>query len=219
RDLGADLGCHAHVAWLRREWSGPFHADEGLTLSAIEALAGTPPLYLFDGYPTVADFAIYGALGQFARDPTGRKMMARLPALRGYVERLDAMTIPLPLVETAVQPSRDIRRLHPLFAEFIGTYWPVLVANYRAMAQPKPPAVVRAVLVDGTTFSHTPSRYMAGRFKQLLALLDETYRRQDHLFGDEGLRLESALMSQVARLTHYVEGRELLREYQHLGMH
>jgi len=44
RDLGADLGCHAHVAWLRREWSGPFHADEGLTLDAIEALAGTPEL-------------------------------------------------------------------------------------------------------------------------------------------------------------------------------
>jgi len=44
RDLGAELGCHAHVSWLRREWSGPFHADKGLTLEAIEAMAGTAEL-------------------------------------------------------------------------------------------------------------------------------------------------------------------------------
>ncbi|MCC5970987.1 MAG: tRNA pseudouridine(55) synthase TruB [Pararhodobacter sp.] len=44
RDLGAALGCLGHVAWLRREWSGPFQAEEGLTLDQIEALAGTPEL-------------------------------------------------------------------------------------------------------------------------------------------------------------------------------
>lgn len=44
RDLGAALGCHGHVAWLRREWSGPFNAGEGLTLEALEAIAGTPEL-------------------------------------------------------------------------------------------------------------------------------------------------------------------------------
>ena len=44
RDLGEALGCHAHVAWLRREWSGPFLADDGLSLDQIEAMAGTPEL-------------------------------------------------------------------------------------------------------------------------------------------------------------------------------
>ncbi len=41
RDLGAALGCLGHVMWLRREWSGPFAASEGVTLERIEALAGS----------------------------------------------------------------------------------------------------------------------------------------------------------------------------------
>ncbi|MCC5987854.1 MAG: tRNA pseudouridine(55) synthase TruB [Pararhodobacter sp.] len=44
RDLGRALGCLGHVTWLRREWSGPFHANEGLGLEEIERLAGTPEL-------------------------------------------------------------------------------------------------------------------------------------------------------------------------------
>lgn len=44
RDLGAALGCLGHVLWLRREWSGPFRADQGLTLDQIDALARTPDL-------------------------------------------------------------------------------------------------------------------------------------------------------------------------------
>ncbi|WP_299873521.1 tRNA pseudouridine(55) synthase TruB [uncultured Sulfitobacter sp.] len=44
RDLGAALGCHAHVRHLRRIWSGPFDAEEGLTLEQIDALARTPDL-------------------------------------------------------------------------------------------------------------------------------------------------------------------------------
>ncbi len=44
RDLGAALGCLGHVAWLRREWSGPFEASDGLTLEQIEAIARTPAL-------------------------------------------------------------------------------------------------------------------------------------------------------------------------------
>ena len=41
RDLGAALGCLGHVLWLRREWSGPFKAADGVTLERIEALAGS----------------------------------------------------------------------------------------------------------------------------------------------------------------------------------
>jgi tRNA pseudouridine55 synthase len=44
RDLGAALGCLGHVAWLRREWSGPFLAEDGVTLQEIEAQARTDAL-------------------------------------------------------------------------------------------------------------------------------------------------------------------------------
>ena len=39
RDLGRVLGCLGHVAWLRREWSGPFNASEGVSLEDIDRLA------------------------------------------------------------------------------------------------------------------------------------------------------------------------------------
>ncbi|NNE53431.1 MAG: tRNA pseudouridine(55) synthase TruB [Sulfitobacter sp.] len=44
RDLGVALGCYGHVRDLRRTWSGPFDAADGLTLDQIEAMARTPEL-------------------------------------------------------------------------------------------------------------------------------------------------------------------------------
>jgi tRNA pseudouridine55 synthase len=44
RDLGAALGCLGHVEWLRRIWSGPFRAEQGVTLDQIEAEARTDAL-------------------------------------------------------------------------------------------------------------------------------------------------------------------------------
>ena len=44
RDLGRALGCLGHVLWLRREWSGPFEASDGISLDEIDALAKTPDL-------------------------------------------------------------------------------------------------------------------------------------------------------------------------------
>lgn len=41
RDLGEALGCHGHVRQLRRVWSGPFEAAEGVTMDRIEELART----------------------------------------------------------------------------------------------------------------------------------------------------------------------------------
>lgn len=41
RDLGAALGCLGHVLWLRREWSGPFEASDGVSLEDIDRLART----------------------------------------------------------------------------------------------------------------------------------------------------------------------------------
>lgn len=47
RDLGQALGCYGHVTGLRRIWSGPFTAEDGLSLDQVEAMAKTPEL---DGY-------------------------------------------------------------------------------------------------------------------------------------------------------------------------
>ena len=41
RDLGEALGCYGHVAWLRRVWSGPFDAENAISLERIEELART----------------------------------------------------------------------------------------------------------------------------------------------------------------------------------
>ncbi|MGB8621466.1 MAG: tRNA pseudouridine(55) synthase TruB [Paracoccaceae bacterium] len=44
RDLGEALGCLGHVTRLRRIWSGPFDAEDGIGMDIIEALAKTPEL-------------------------------------------------------------------------------------------------------------------------------------------------------------------------------
>ncbi|NDV50497.1 MULTISPECIES: tRNA pseudouridine(55) synthase TruB [unclassified Salipiger] len=44
RDLGEALGCFGHVLRLRRVWSGPFEASDGISVEQIDALAKTPEL-------------------------------------------------------------------------------------------------------------------------------------------------------------------------------
>lgn len=44
RDLGRALGCLGHVLCLRRTWSGPFEASDGLSLAAVEEMANLPEL-------------------------------------------------------------------------------------------------------------------------------------------------------------------------------
>lgn len=44
RDLGEVLGCHAHVLHLRRIWSGPWDAEDGVSLETIDDMAKTPEL-------------------------------------------------------------------------------------------------------------------------------------------------------------------------------
>ena len=44
RDLGQALGCLGHVLWLRRDWSGPFAAGDGISMEEIERLAHQPEL-------------------------------------------------------------------------------------------------------------------------------------------------------------------------------
>ncbi|MAC77988.1 MAG: tRNA pseudouridine(55) synthase TruB [Rhodobacteraceae bacterium] len=47
RDLGEKLGCYGHVVSLRRVWSGPFEAADGITMDKVEELAKTPDLDAF----------------------------------------------------------------------------------------------------------------------------------------------------------------------------
>ena len=44
RDLGQDLGCFGHVTQLRRIWSGPFEAKDGISLETLDSLAKSPDL-------------------------------------------------------------------------------------------------------------------------------------------------------------------------------
>ncbi len=44
RDLGKALGCHGHVKELRRIWSGPFEAEDGLSIEQIDEMAKTTAL-------------------------------------------------------------------------------------------------------------------------------------------------------------------------------
>lgn len=67
RDLGAALGCHGHVAFLRREWSGPFRADQGLSLEQIAAMARSPDL---DAYLLPLEVALSG-LPELPLSPEG----------------------------------------------------------------------------------------------------------------------------------------------------
>ena len=47
RDLGDALGCHGHVCDLRRIWSGPFDAEDGIGLDILDAEAKDPALDRF----------------------------------------------------------------------------------------------------------------------------------------------------------------------------
>lgn len=203
-------------------------------LHSFEKLFSLGPLYLFDGYPTVADFAIYGVLGQLFRDPSGRARVYEFPHLSGYLERLDRMC--LPVAEIAIdesQPSRDIEDLHTVFAELMGTYWPLLVANFRAVSEEaagngarkrtkktkNKKRAARAMMLDGSAYKFVPSGYLKDQLSYLLGLVDRAYLRRDELFGDSGLRLESALVANIAALSRHSEGRELLRQFPNLGLH
>ncbi|WP_297772238.1 tRNA pseudouridine(55) synthase TruB [uncultured Roseovarius sp.] len=44
RDMGQALGCHGHVAWLRRIWSGPFETEGAVSVAQIDEMAHSPEL-------------------------------------------------------------------------------------------------------------------------------------------------------------------------------
>lgn len=204
---------------MRRENDRALQESAARVLQALEAVLVDDPPYLFGGYPTVADFSVYGQLVQYHRDPTGREHLLGYPSIRAYLRRMEAMAERPVSLEIVDSPPRDIVELQPLFAEILGAYWPVLVANYRALQGGSSSGETAAELIDGSHFSFEPSNYMQARLEALLSLVDRRYRRGDHLFGEAGLRMERALVGRITELCESEAGRRLLREYTHVGLH
>ncbi len=186
-------------------------------LQALESLLERQPDHLFECYPTVADFALFGQLSQYAHDPTGRAKMRIYPNVLDYLARMERMTLPHPSVTTRRGAPRPVGALSALFAEFLGTYWRVLVANHRAYHRDKRPERVDVELLDGEVFTIRPSGYLVGRLEFVLAQMDAAYATRDELFGGQGLEIEHALIQQVASLTDDAAGRDLLRAYPHIA--
>ena len=67
RDLGRALGCLGHVQWLRREWSGPFQARDGLSMDEIEQMAKSEAL---DAYLKPLELGLAG-LPELPATPEG----------------------------------------------------------------------------------------------------------------------------------------------------
>ncbi len=67
RDLGRVLGCLGHVQVLRREWSGPFTAAQGISLDEIDRLAKTDEL---DGWLKPLELGL-GDLPEVRATPEG----------------------------------------------------------------------------------------------------------------------------------------------------
>lgn len=69
RDLGRALGTFAHVHWLRRTWSGPFDAEDGLTWDEVLRLgeAGTLEEQLLPIEAALADMTMVEATADGAR--------------------------------------------------------------------------------------------------------------------------------------------------------
>jgi glutathione S-transferase len=203
---------------LREENEPALRASAVRTLEALEEIFSKSPRYLFEDYPTVADFALFGSLGQYARDPTGRGDLRRFPAVKAYVERIEAMAARPASVEVGQGQSRNLMEVQPLFAEMLGTYWPQLIANHKAR-DTRGRRDVEAKLLDGTTFVFQVSGYLQKRLEELLRQIDEAYAVRDDLFGEAGLRMEHGLMRRVAELSETENGRDLLERFTHLGLH
>lgn len=204
---------------VRAENDDALHNSSLRCLEALEAVVSRSPAYLFGGYPTVADFAFYGALTQYQADPTGRQRLEDYPGVLQYLRRLDGMADRPPTRQCYQSPARNVQELHPLFAELMGTYWQVLVANFRDRFADEGGDDVEAHLVDGSEFRFRQSGYLAERLRALIDLVDRAYASQDNLFGPQGMRMERALVGRIADLCKSEAGRRLLRRYEHVGLH
>lgn len=187
------------------------------TLQALENLFDESDGFLFGPFPTVADFSLYGQIEQYRRDPTGGRRMEMYPAISEWLDVVDRMRLPHPVV--ALRHDVDFRegRLDRFFAEFFGTYWRVVVAIHRARASGADSDDVEVELVDGTTFRCYPSRYMAGRIEFVLGQLEALYRSDGELLETRKLQIREAVEGGIERLAGYEAGARMLQEFPRLS--
>lgn len=204
---------------IRPENDDALYGSATRCLELLEAVFSNPPRYLFADYPTVADFALYGPLVQYGRDPTGRQKLVDYPAVRRWIGRLEAMAERPPHIETGDGSDRKLAELQPLFGEFLGTYWSILAANYQAFEEPSDRRQIDVGFIDGTNMSLRTSRYLKERLEELIRGINDAYEHNDLLFGEQGLRMERALVGRISELCETESGRRLLRRFQHVGMH
>ncbi|RDV39789.1 glutathione S-transferase [Bradymonadaceae bacterium TMQ3] len=188
------------------------------TLEALELALEDGRLYLFGDRASLADFGIFGPLGQYGRDPTGARMLAssNYTRLRAYLGRFDAMLDGRVVEGQATDAPLDA--LEALMAEALGTYWEVMVANLEALQRKKRPATSEARLLDGASFVFAPSRYLNGRLQAWLEVMEDAYNARQELFGNEGSVLERAIIGRVETLAERPEAADLLAAYPGLGL-
>lgn len=78
RDLGEALGCFGHVKCLRRVWSGPFDAEDGVSLDHVEQFAKKPEL---DAYVRPLEQALTDLTEVVATDQGARRIQNGNPGM------------------------------------------------------------------------------------------------------------------------------------------
>lgn len=199
-------------------------ASRDRTLEQLETLVASreeESRYLLTGHPTPADFGLYGQIEQFRQDPTGSDVMRRYSAVNAWLNRLDRMRLPHPVVAGDRGEQIELAELNPLFAEFIGTYLRTLVDNAVRRAEVgreddggddgRP--MVRSELPDGTTFEFPPSGYLNKRLGFVLETLSGVFEYEDELLGPEKLRIRSSVLQTLSDLEQTQETQEMLRDH------
>jgi glutathione S-transferase len=207
---------------IREQNRDSFERSRHRVLQGLEQLFEEGPPFLFNAHPTVADFGLFGPLFQYRHDPTGSELCRLYPNARGYIQRLNQYRLDeagpsingFKKEQTDHAESRQLSELRDLFAEFLGTYWRILVKNYRVYSRDGRGQETQVELLDGSLFEFTSSGYFVGRLKFILGQVNDAYRKRERLLGDEGLALEEAFMEHIERLADFEEGVELLSEYE-----
>lgn len=236
RELGSELFCGApaagrlsgralagvvsrglHGAGIRDANRQALRQSRDRTLQALERLLEHSSGYLFGDYPTVADFGIYGQLEQYRRDPIGGERMRMYPAISEWIDGLDRMRLPHPVVSIRHGTTFDLRDLRPLFGEFFGTYWRILVGAYRVHSNRGDRSDASVELLDGTSFECRPTGALVERLGFALEQFDRLVEVEPDLLDSGGLAISDALDVGLERLQSDQTGAALLSRHDGLA--
>lgn len=187
------------------------------TLQALEHLLEPSSGYLFGDYPTVADFGIYGQLEQYRRSSTGGERMRMYPAITEWLDGLDRMRLPHPVVSIRHGTTFDLHDLRPLFGEFFGTYWRILVGAYRVHGNREARSDANVELLDGTSFACRPTEALVERLGFVLEQFERLVEAEPDLLDSGGLAIGDALDEGLEQLCADQTGAALLRRHGRLA--